>query len=73
MYLARQAVAYAATGEPEHAVALAAESAEIAAQTRSARHRKELEALRESMSRWRNDRIGERLVKALEPLAAQNR
>ncbi|GLF96517.1 helix-turn-helix transcriptional regulator [Streptomyces yaizuensis] len=70
VYLARQAAAYAATGEPEHAVTLAAESAEIAAQTRSARHRKELETLRESMSRWRGDPIGDRLVKALGPLTA---
>lgn len=72
VYLARQAAACAATGEPEHAVTLAAQSAEIAAQTRSARHRKELEALRQSMSRWRNDPIGDRLVKALKPLAAEN-
>ncbi|MFE6663881.1 multiprotein-bridging factor 1 family protein [Streptomyces sp. NPDC057697] len=70
VYLARQAAAYAATGEPEHAVTLAAESAKIAAQTGSARHRKELEALRQSMSRWRNDPIGDCLVKALKPLVA---
>ncbi|MGA5700682.1 helix-turn-helix domain-containing protein [Peterkaempfera bronchialis] len=68
VYLARQATAYAATGEPEHAVTLAAESARIAAETGSARHRRELDALRKSMARWENDKLGARLSEALRPI-----
>ncbi|MEU5162005.1 Twin-arginine translocation pathway signal [Streptomyces sp. NPDC020875] len=70
VYLARQAVAHAATGEPEHAVTLAAVSAKIAAETGSARHRGELDTLRTDMSRWRHDPVGERLEQALRPIAA---
>ncbi|WP_265295846.1 Twin-arginine translocation pathway signal [Streptomyces sp. SHP 1-2] len=73
VYLARQAIAHAATGEPEHAVALASESARIAAQTRSARHHAELEILRRGMVRWQHDPLGAQLDRALAPLSPDNR
>lgn len=69
VFLARQATAYACTGEPEQAVVLARDSAAIGRETRSARHRKELAALRTAMERWQGDRIGCELDAALAPLA----
>lgn len=70
VYLARQATAYAGTGEPEHAVVLARESAQIAVETRSARHRQELAVLRDAMTPWSNTTFGRELADALAPLAA---
>ncbi|WP_370149018.1 Twin-arginine translocation pathway signal [Streptacidiphilus sp. EB129] len=68
VYLARQAIACAGLGEPEQAVVLAGESAVIAADTGSARHRGELERLRAAMDRWQDGPIGEDLNAALAPL-----
>ncbi|MEC4015072.1 hypothetical protein [Streptomyces sp. H27-D2] len=56
--------------EPNHAVTLAAESARIAAETGSARHRKELDALRAGMGKWKNDKIGAQFEQALRPITA---
>jgi hypothetical protein len=70
VYLARQAIAYARTGDPEQAVTLARTSAGIARETGSARHRRELETLRTSMERWDGDRLGAELDAALAPLSA---
>lgn len=69
VYLARQATAYAGTGEPEHAVVLARESAQIALETRSARHRQELTTLRDAMTPWTNTPLGRDLTDILAPLA----
>ncbi|MEU5158983.1 hypothetical protein AB0G74_05145 [Streptomyces sp. NPDC020875] len=65
VYLARQAIGYAALGEPDHAVEPAAESARIAAETGSVRHRRELAVLRRAMGPWASGGRGERLVDAL--------
>ncbi|MFE7135733.1 hypothetical protein ACFVIM_33275 [Streptomyces sp. NPDC057638] len=48
---------------------LTAESARIASETGSARHRAELETLRRTMDPWRDDPLGDRLDQALAPLA----
>ncbi|WP_258534334.1 Twin-arginine translocation pathway signal [Streptomyces sp. PT12] len=69
VYLARQASAHASTGEPERAVELAAESARIAHDTASGRHRAELDRLREAMIPWRDDRLGHQLDAALTTAA----
>jgi tetratricopeptide (TPR) repeat protein len=70
VYLARQATAYAAIGEPEHAISLARESALIAADTGSARHRAELVRLRAEMTPWTDHPLGQDLDEALAPTAA---
>ncbi|MFC1405714.1 MULTISPECIES: hypothetical protein [Streptacidiphilus] len=66
--LARQATA--ALGEPEHAINLARESALIAADTGSARHRAELVRLRAEMKPWQHHPLGQDLDEALAPTAA---
>ncbi|MFD4831052.1 Twin-arginine translocation pathway signal [Streptomyces uncialis] len=68
VYLTRQATAYAALGEPERAVELARTSAQVAAETRSARHLKELDVLRKGMRRWTKDPVGQRFEAALRPI-----
>ncbi|GLF95210.1 helix-turn-helix transcriptional regulator [Streptomyces yaizuensis] len=70
IYLARQATAHAALGEPEQALALATESARIAAETRSARHIGELRTLRDRMSRWNNTPLRDELEHAFRPISA---
>jgi tetratricopeptide (TPR) repeat protein len=65
VYLARQAQALAAAGEPEQAVEIAREAVPLAAQTGSARMRGELAALRGRMKPWRSDKAGRALENVL--------
>lgn len=65
VYLARQAQALAAAGEPEQAVEVAREAVPLAAQTGSARMRAELAAVRGPMKPWRGDKAGRALEEAL--------
>ncbi|MEU5158984.1 Twin-arginine translocation pathway signal [Streptomyces sp. NPDC020875] len=71
VYLARQAIGYAVLGEPDHAVELAAESARIATETGSVRHRRELEVLRRTMEPWATGSRAEELVHALSPISGR--
>nr|BAP34753.1 hypothetical protein [Streptomyces sp. ML694-90F3] len=69
IYLARQATSHAALGDPDHALGLAAESARIAAETGSARHRQELEVLRRTMVPWATGPRAEQLAHAFSPIS----
>ncbi|QDY78066.1 Twin-arginine translocation pathway signal [Streptomyces qinzhouensis] len=69
IYLARQAAGHAALGEPDQALNLAAESAQIAAETGSARHIAELTSLRTAMSRWQQGSYAEQLHHAFQPIS----
>ncbi|MGV9315884.1 helix-turn-helix domain-containing protein [Streptomyces sp. NPDC003691] len=69
VYLARQATAHAALGEPDQALALAAESARIAAETGSARHIGELKVLRQNMGRWQHGPLHDQLEYAFQPIS----
>ncbi|WP_461015455.1 Twin-arginine translocation pathway signal [Streptomyces daliensis] len=68
VYLARQATAAAAASDPEQAVEIAREAAQIAVDTRSVRMRKELGALQRVMRPWQDAPIGQDLVEVLAPV-----
>jgi hypothetical protein len=69
VYLARQAQALAAAGEPEHAVVVAGEIVPLVAQTGSARMRAELTGLRQSMRPWKDQPPGRALEELLTGIA----
>ncbi|MEV6124335.1 Twin-arginine translocation pathway signal [Streptomyces sp. NPDC052077] len=68
VYLARHATAAASAGAPDHAVQIARTAAKIAAETRSARMRRELGALQRAMRPWHDAPIGQDLVEVLAPV-----
>lgn len=65
VYLARQATAAATVRDPDQAVELAREAAEIAVDTGSARMRRELRALQRAMRPWHDAPIGRGLAEVL--------
>ncbi|MEU6661282.1 Twin-arginine translocation pathway signal [Streptomyces sp. NPDC046821] len=68
VYMARQATAVAGAGDPDQAVDIARNVAEIAVETRSARMRRELGTLQQAMRPWQDAPIGRELVEILEPV-----
>nr|WP_221463204.1 Twin-arginine translocation pathway signal [Streptomyces olivoverticillatus] len=68
VYLARHATAAAAAQEPERAVEIAREAAQIAADTGSARMRRELRLLESAMLPWHDAPVGRGLEEALAPV-----
>ncbi|MEU5975720.1 Twin-arginine translocation pathway signal [Streptomyces sp. NPDC047315] len=69
IYLVRQASAHVALGDPEQALVLAAESAQIAAESGSARHLGELAVLRDHMSPWQKGPLAAQLEHAFQPVS----
>ncbi|MFF4407175.1 Twin-arginine translocation pathway signal [Streptomyces sp. NPDC001262] len=69
VYLARQATAAAFDNEPDHAVDIASEAAQIALDTGSVRMRHELATLRQAMRPWHDARVGQTLHEVLAPVA----
>ncbi|MFF7534518.1 hypothetical protein ACFZB2_36255 [Streptomyces bobili] len=61
VYLARHATAAARAGEPDQALAIARSAADIAAETRSARMRRELATLQRAMRPWQDAPVGQDL------------
>ncbi|MDX2909254.1 Twin-arginine translocation pathway signal [Streptomyces griseiscabiei] len=68
VYLARHATAAAGAGEPEQAVEIARTAAGIAAETRSARMRRELVTLQRVMRPWQDAPVGQDLAEVLAPV-----
>ncbi|MGW9582843.1 hypothetical protein ACWIGB_31455 [Streptomyces albidoflavus] len=68
VYLARHAAAAAKAEEPEHAVEIGREAAQIAVETGSARTRRELTALERVMRPWHDAPVGRELAQALAPV-----
>ncbi|MFF9316674.1 Twin-arginine translocation pathway signal [Streptomyces sp. NPDC014735] len=68
VYMARQATAAATAREPEQAVGIAREAAAIAAETRSARMRRELITLERAMRPWHDAPVGRDLAEILAPV-----
>ncbi|MEU0634326.1 Twin-arginine translocation pathway signal [Streptomyces sp. NPDC005989] len=68
VYMARQATAAAAAREPDQAVEIARIAATIAAETRSARMRRELVTLERAMRPWQDAPVGRDLAEILEPV-----
>ncbi|WP_221354769.1 Twin-arginine translocation pathway signal [Streptomyces beigongshangae] len=68
VYLARHATAAAGAGEPDQALEIARTAADIAAQTRSARMRRELVALQQAMRPWQDAPVGQDLAEVLAPV-----
>lgn len=68
VYMARYATAAAGAREPEQAVEIAREAAEIAVETRSARMLRELGALERAMRPWHDAPVGRGLAEALAPV-----
>ncbi|MER6388748.1 Twin-arginine translocation pathway signal [Streptomyces sp. NPDC001523] len=68
VYLARHATAAAAAREPEQAVEIAREAAEIAAETGSARMLRELATLGLAMRPWHDAPVGRDLAEILAPV-----
>ncbi|MFF3731667.1 Twin-arginine translocation pathway signal [Streptomyces sp. NPDC002476] len=68
VYMARQATAAATAREPEQAVEIAREAATIAAETRSARMRRELVTLERAMRPWHDAPVGRDLAEILAPV-----
>lgn len=67
VYLARQARAYAASGEPEQATAVAARVVDLLAETGSARMRRELRDVDNQMTPWRGQPVGQDFAEILRP------
>ncbi|MFE0761402.1 Twin-arginine translocation pathway signal [Streptomyces smyrnaeus] len=65
VYLARQATAAATAQEPDQAVEIAREAAQIAVDTGSVRMRRELETLQGAMRPWHDAPIGQELAEVL--------
>jgi tetratricopeptide (TPR) repeat protein len=68
VYLARHATAAAGAGEPDQALEIAREVADIAVETRSARMRRELATLQRAMLPWQDAPVGRDLAEVLEPV-----
>lgn len=68
VYLARHATAAAGAREPEQAVEIAREAAEIAAETGSARMLRELATLERAMRPWHDAPVGRDLAEILAPV-----
>ncbi|MFF4318220.1 Twin-arginine translocation pathway signal [Streptomyces sp. NPDC001568] len=68
VYLARHATAAAGAREPEQALEIAREAAEIAAETRSARMVRELATLERVMRPWQDAPVGRDLAELLAPV-----
>lgn len=68
VYLARHATAAAGAGEPEEALEIARTVADIAAETRSARMRRELVTLQRAMRPWQDAPVGRDLAEVLAPV-----
>lgn len=70
VYLARHATAAAAAaaGEPDHALEIARDVADIAVETRSARMRRELVTLERAMRPWQDAPVGRDLAEVLAPV-----
>ncbi|MEU7042617.1 Twin-arginine translocation pathway signal [Streptomyces varsoviensis] len=68
VYLARHATAAATAQQPEEAVEIVREAAQIAVDTRSVRMRRELKALQRAMSPWHDAPIGQELDGVLTPV-----
>ncbi|MFF3019059.1 hypothetical protein [Streptomyces sp. NPDC057939] len=68
VYLARHAIAAAGAREPEQALEIAGEAAEIAAATRSARMVRELATLERVMRPWQDAPVGRDLAELLAPV-----
>jgi hypothetical protein len=68
VYLARHATAAAAAGEPDQALEIARSVAAIAVETRSARMRRELVTLQQSMRPWQDAPVGQELEEVLAPV-----
>ncbi|WP_246204812.1 hypothetical protein [Streptomyces tailanensis] len=65
VYLARHATAAAEAGQPDHALEIAREVADIAVETRSARMRRELVTLERAMRPWQDAAVGRGLAEVL--------
>ncbi|MBQ0864604.1 Twin-arginine translocation pathway signal [Streptomyces sp. RK75] len=65
VYLARQATAAATAQEPDQAVEIAREAAQIAVDTGSVRMRRELDTLQGAMRPWHDAPIGQELAEVL--------
>ncbi|MGW7198442.1 Twin-arginine translocation pathway signal [Streptomyces chryseus] len=68
VYLARHATAAATAREPDQAVEIARQAAQIAIETRSARMLRELHALEQAMRPWQDAPIGQELDELLAPV-----
>ncbi|WP_251060104.1 hypothetical protein [Streptomyces sp. ISL-100] len=68
VYLARHATAAATAREPDQAVEIARQVAQIAVETRSARMLSELRALERAMRPWQDASIGQALQELLAPV-----
>jgi hypothetical protein len=68
VYLARHATAAAGAGEPDQALEIARQVADIAMETRSARMRRELVTLQRAMRPWQDAPVGRDLVGVLAPV-----
>ncbi|MCY0956215.1 Twin-arginine translocation pathway signal [Streptomyces sp. H27-H5] len=68
VYLARHATAAAGAREPDQAVEIAREAAEIAAETGSARMLRELATLEQAMRPWHDAPVGRDLAEILAPV-----
>lgn len=68
VYMARQATAAAAAGDPDQAVHVARTVTEIAVETRSARMRRELATLQRTMRPWHDAPVGRDLDEVMAPL-----
>ncbi|MEV3857712.1 Twin-arginine translocation pathway signal [Streptomyces sp. NPDC050095] len=66
VYMARQATAAAAAGDPDQAVEIARTVVDVAVETRSARMRRELVTLQREMRPWQGERVGRELADVLE-------
>ncbi|MFI8853410.1 Twin-arginine translocation pathway signal [Streptomyces sp. NPDC053499] len=68
VYLARHATAAAAALDPDQAVEVAKEAAQIAVDTGSVRMRRELDTLQRAMRPWQDAPIGQELTEVLAPV-----
>jgi hypothetical protein len=68
VYLARHATAAAGAGEPDQALEIARQVADIALETRSARMRRELVTLQRAMRPRQDAPVGRDLVGVLAPV-----
>ncbi|RBM15909.1 Twin-arginine translocation pathway signal [Streptomyces sp. PT12] len=68
VYLARQATAAATAGDPDQALSVAREAAQIAVDTGSIRMRRELTTLERTMRPWQDAAVGQELADVLAPV-----
>ncbi|MDX2618377.1 hypothetical protein ACFT39_10200 [[Kitasatospora] papulosa] len=70
--MARQATAAATARQPDQALEIARTVATIAAETRSARMRRELTALERAMRPWHDAPVGQDLTEVLAPVTQRS-